>query len=89
MGRMSGGMNEREEKTGGDGEEEKGEMGGVGRDGGMGVGGTGVGGKETWQLFESIMAAFALRKSKPKMGFVTFACRKEWEKQNVVKMNIF
>jgi hypothetical protein len=25
-----------------------------------------------WQLFESIMAAIALRKSKPKMGCVTF-----------------
>jgi hypothetical protein len=71
MGRMSGGTEEREEIIGGDGEEEGG-MGGVGRDGGMGGGG-----KETWQLFESIMAAFALRKSKPKMGCVTFACRKE------------
>jgi hypothetical protein len=71
MGRMSGGIDEREEMTGGDGEEE-GEMGGVGRDGG-----TEGGGKETWQRFESIMAAFALRKSKPKMVCVTFACRKE------------
>ena len=46
--------------------------------GGTGVGGTGVGwvemgGKETWQVFELIMASFALRKSKPKMGCVTFA----------------
>jgi hypothetical protein len=76
MGRMSGGTEEREEIIGGDGEEVGG-MGGVRRDGGTGVGGTGVGGKETWQLFESIMAAFALRKSKPKIGCVTFACKKE------------
>jgi hypothetical protein len=68
IGRMSGGTEEREEIIGGDGEEEGG-MVGVGRDGG----GTGVGGKETWQFSESIMAAFALRKSKPKIGCVTFA----------------
>jgi hypothetical protein len=74
MGRMSGGTEEREEIIGGDGEE-KGSGMGVG---GTGVGGTGVGwvemgGKETWQVFELIMASFALRKSKPKMGCVTFA----------------
>jgi hypothetical protein len=79
MGRMSGGIEEREEIIGGDGEEEGNGMGvgGVGV-GGTGVGGRGVcgvemGGKETWQVFELIMASFALRKSKPKMGCVTFA----------------
>jgi hypothetical protein len=78
MGRMSGGIEEREEIIGGDGEEEGSGIvvGGTGV-GGTGVGGAGVGGKETWQLFELIMASFALRKSKPKMGCVTFAGRKE------------
>jgi hypothetical protein len=63
MGRMSVGIEEREEIIGGDGEEEGSGMG----VGGVGVGGTGVGvaemcGKETWQFLESIMASFALRK---------------------------
>jgi hypothetical protein len=74
MGRMSGGTEEREEIIGGDGEEEESGTGVSGAGvGGTGVGGMEVGGKETWQLFESTMAAFALRKSKPKMGCVTFA----------------
>jgi hypothetical protein len=75
MGRMSEGTEEREEIIGGDGEEEGSGMGVGGTGvGGLGVGGVEMGGKETWQVFELIMASFASkRKSKPKMGCVTFA----------------
>jgi hypothetical protein len=69
MGRISEGTEEREETIGVGGEEE-GSGTGVG---GTGEGGTGVCGKETWQVFELIIASFAFRKSKPKMGCVTFA----------------
>jgi hypothetical protein len=74
MGRISEGTEEREEIVWVDGEEEGSGMGvgGTGR-GGAGVGGAEMGGKETWQVLELIMASFALRKSKPKMGCVTFA----------------
>jgi hypothetical protein len=65
--RMSGGRGEAEEIRGGV-EEGEGGIGWVGE-----VGGTVRGGKETLQCFVSIIAAFALRKSKPKMGCVTFA----------------
>jgi hypothetical protein len=65
--RMSGERGEAEEMRGGVG-------GGEGGIGWVGwVGGTVRGGKETLQYFVSIMAAFALKKSKPKMGCVTFA----------------
>jgi hypothetical protein len=65
--RMSGGREGTEEMRGGEGEGE-GVIGGVGK-----IGGMVRGGKEMRQCFVSIMAAFALRKSKPKMGCVTFA----------------
>jgi hypothetical protein len=74
MGRISEGTEEREEIIGVGGEEE-GSGTGVGGTvkGGTVKGGTGVGGKETWQVLELIMASFAFKKSKPKMGCVTFA----------------
>jgi hypothetical protein len=61
----------------------EGGIGGVGK-----IAGTVRGRKETLQCFVSIMAAFALRKSKPKLGCVNFAWRNEWENCILLKWTV-